>query len=282
MEFTKCQGAGNDFVIIDNRDRKVEEKLQELHVDLPTFVKKVCALHTGVGADGLILIEEPDNPENDFKWRFFNSDGSVAEMCGNGSRCAVRFAYEKGIAKSEHVKFETLAGVIEAWIKNNGKVVKVQLTKPFGLRRNFEISLSAVKFLANFLNTGVPHVVVPVENLENVEVVKYGREIRFHNMFAPAGTNVNFIEPAGEDTIKIRTYERGVENETLACGTGSTAAAIIAYLNGLVKQKPVRVITRGGEELIIDFDENLEKVTLEGKVYKVFEGILNYEIFEII
>jgi len=118
MEFTKCQGAGNDFIIIDNRDKKVEKKLKELGIDLPTFVRKVCAFHTGVGADGLILIEEPDNSENDFKWQFFNSDGSVAEMCGNGSRCAVRFAYENGIVRSEHVKFETLAGVIEAWIKD--------------------------------------------------------------------------------------------------------------------------------------------------------------------
>lgn len=280
MRFTKCQGAGNDFILIDNRDGKVNRKLQELGIDMPTFVRKLCAFHTGVGADGLILIEEPDNPENDFKWQFFNSDGSVAEMCGNGSRCAVRFAYENCIAKSEHVKFETLAGVIEAWVKKGGKVVKVQLTKPFGLKTNFEIKLGDVKLTANFLNTGVPHVVVPVENLENVDVVKYGREIRYHEMFAPAGTNVNFIEPVSEDTIKIRTYERGVENETLACGTGSTAAAIIAYKQGLVKKKPVKVITKGGEILTIDFDDNLEKVYLEGKVYKVFEGDLAFEIFE--
>ena len=280
MRFTKCQGAGNDFVIIDNRDGKVDQKLKELGIDIETFVRKVCAFHTGVGADGLILIEEPENPENDFKWRFFNSDGSVAEMCGNGSRCAVRFAYENRIARGEHVKFETLAGVIEAWVKNGGRVVKVQLTKPFGLELDFDLPLSDRTLKASFLNTGVPHVVVPVEDLENFDVVKYGREIRYHERFAPAGTNANFIEPVSEDTIRIRTYERGVENETLACGTGSTAAAIIAYKKGLVKKKPVKVITRGGEILTIDFDDNLEKVYLEGKVYKVFEGDLAFEIFE--
>jgi len=280
MEFTKCQGAGNDFILIDNRDGKVQKKLQELGVDLPTFVRKLCAFHTGVGADGLILIEEPDNPENDFKWQFFNADGSVAEMCGNGSRCAVRFAYEKGIVNKEHVKFETLAGVIEAWIKENGKVVKVQLTKPFGLKLDFEIPLEGETLKGNFLNTGVPHVVVYTNNLKEFDVRKYGSAIRYHKMFAPAGTNVNFIEPISDNEIAIRTYERGVEDETLACGTGSTASAIIAYLKGLVKEKPVKVHTKGGEILTIDFDENLEKVTLEGKVYKVFDGILSFEIFD--
>ncbi len=280
MEFTKCQGAGNDFILIDNRDGKVYKKIEELGVDLPTFVRKLCAFHTGVGADGLILIEEPDNPENDFKWQFFNADGSVAEMCGNGSRCAVRFAYEKGIAKKEHVKFETLAGVIEAWIKENGRVVRVQLTKPFGLKTDFKIPLGNVELEAHFLNTGVPHVVVHREDLERFDVKTYGSKIRYHEMFSPAGTNVNFIKPLSEGEIAIRTYERGVEDETLACGTGSTAAAIIAYLKGLVKQKPVKVHTKGGEILTIDFDDKLEKVYLEGKVYKVFEGILSFEIFD--
>jgi diaminopimelate epimerase len=280
MRFTKCQGAGNDFILIDNRDGKVNRKIEELGIDMPTFVKKLCAFHTGVGADGLILIEEPEKPENDFKWQFFNSDGSVAEMCGNGSRCAVRFAYENCIAKSEHVKFETLAGVIEAWIKDEGRVVKVQLTKPKDLELNFELPLGDTTLTARFLNTGVPHVVIPVENLDEFDVVKYGREIRYHEKFAPEGTNVNFIEPVSEDTIRIRTYERGVEDETLACGTGSTAAAIIAYKLGLVNKKPVKVITKGGEVLTVDFDDDLEKVYLEGKVYKVFEGDLAFEIFE--
>ncbi|NPB05753.1 MAG: diaminopimelate epimerase [Aquificae bacterium] len=280
MEFTKCQGAGNDFILIDNRDGKVDRKVEELGIDLPTFVRKLCAFHTGVGADGLILIEEPESPENDFKWRFFNADGSVAEMCGNGSRCAVRFAYEKGIVKKEHVRFETLAGVIEAWIKEGGRVVKVQLTKPFGLKTDFEIPLADAKLTGHFLNTGVPHVVVYREDLETFDVKKFGSQIRYHEMFAPSGTNVNFIKTLGGDRIAIRTYERGVEDETLACGTGSTAAAIIAYLKGLVKEKPVKVHTKGGEVLVVDFDENLEKVYLEGKVYKVFDGTLSFEIFE--
>jgi len=280
MEFTKCQGAGNDFILIDNRDGKVDRKVEELGIDLPTFVRKLCAFHTGVGADGLILIEDPDDPKNDFKWRFFNADGSVAEMCGNGSRCAVRFAYEKGIVKKEKVRFETLAGVIEAEIKEGGRVVKVQLTPPFGLRTDLKVPLEEGGLEAHFINTGVPHAVIVREDLETLKVKDLGAKIRYHELFAPSGTNVNFVKPIGEDAIAVRTYERGVEDETLACGTGSTAAAIIAYLKGLVEKKPIKVHTKGGEVLIIDFDEELKKVTLEGKVYKVFDGFLSFEIFE--
>ncbi|GAB6066671.1 diaminopimelate epimerase [Aquifex pyrophilus] len=277
MEFWKLQGSGNDFVVIDDRDNKVEDFLKKRGLSKEEFVKRVCAFHTGVGADGLILIKNPDNPENDFKWEFFNSDGSVAEMCGNGSRCAVRFAYERGIA-GKNVKFETLAGVIKAEVLDK-KVVKVQLTPPTKLEEK-TLKIKEGEIRGFFINTGVPHFVVPVENLERVNVIKLGRELRFHEEFQPKGTNVNFIQPVSEDTIKIRTYERGVESETLACGTGATASAIVSYLNGLVKKKPVRVITRSREELIIDFSEDLKEVYLTGSVYKTFEGVLSEEIFE--
>ena len=278
MDFWKLQGSGNDFVVIDDRDGKVERFLEKFSLSKEEFVRRVCAFHTGVGADGLILIKNPDNPENDFKWEFFNSDGSQAEMCGNGSRCAVRFAYEKGIV-GDKVRFETLAGVIKAEVLEGGKRVKVQLTPPTKpVDKTLEVEGERIE--GTFINTGVPHFVVPVKNLESLNVVKLGRAIRFHEEFQPKGTNVNFVEPTSEEEIKIRTYERGVESETLACGTGATASAIVAYLKGLIKRKPVKVITRSGEVLTIDFSEDLKEVFLEGSVKKVFEGRLSEELFE--
>ena len=277
MDFAKLQGSGNDFILIDNRDGKVYRKIEELGVCLKEFILKVCQLHTGVGADGLILIEEPENPENDFKWQFFNSDGSEAEMCGNGSRCAVRFCYDLGIV-NDRVSFETLAGVIRAEVLEGGKRVKVQLTPPSEpLEKTLRVE--GTDFEGVFINTGVPHFVVPVKDIDKVDVKKLGRAIRFHEEFQPKGTNVNFIEAVAEDTIKIRTYERGVESETLACGTGATAGAIVAYLKGFVSRKPVQVITKSEEVLGVDFDENFREVFLNGAVYKVFEGILSYDIF---
>lgn len=270
------QGSGNDFILIDNRDGKVETFLQKLEMGISDFVKAVCLFHRGVGADGLILIEEPQNPDNHFRWRFFNSDGSLAEMCGNGSRCAVRFAYDRGIVVGSEVRFETLAGVIRAWVLQGGKRVKVQLTSPHSLRE-ISLEVDGITVKGYFINTGVPHFVAPVDGLERIDVVRLGRSIRFHREFEPKGTNVNFIEPLSESSISIRTYERGVESETLACGTGAVASALIAYTKGMVKSKPVEVHTRGGEILRVDMSEDMKEVFLEGGVCKVFEGFLTEE-----
>uniref|UniRef100_A0A7C2ZHN6 Diaminopimelate epimerase n=1 Tax=Hydrogenobacter sp. TaxID=2152829 RepID=A0A7C2ZHN6_9AQUI len=276
MEFAKLQGSGNDFIVIDNRDGKVDKLIEKIGISIKDFVVGLCAFHTGIGADGLILIEDPENKENHFKWRFFNSDGSVAEMCGNGSRCAVRFAYEKGMV-GEEVRFETLAGIIRAWVLDSGRRVKVQLTKPFGYK-DVALEVDGQRIEGSFINTGVPHFVAVVKNLDGLDVKKLGRAIRFHKEFEPKGTNVNFIEPIGERAIRIRTYERGVEAETLACGTGATASALVAYKKGLVKERPVEVYTKSGELLRIDFDQGLEEVFLEGGVCKVFEGIFTEEV----
>jgi diaminopimelate epimerase len=277
MDFAKLQGSGNDFVVIDNRDERVYRKLEELGLCLKEFVVKVCELHRGVGADGLILIENPEDPSNDFRWQFFNADGSEAEMCGNGSRCAVRFCYDMGIVE-EKVSFETLAGVIKAEVLDGGKRVKVQLTPPSEpLEKTFRVEGEKIEGV--FINTGVPHFVVPVRNIEEIDAVKLGRRIRFHEEFQPKGTNVNFVEPVSDRAIRIRTYERGVESETLACGTGATASAVVSFLKGFIKETPVEVITKSGEVLRISFDEGLREVFLEGSVYKVFEGSLSYEIF---
>jgi diaminopimelate epimerase len=202
----------------------------------------------------------------------------VAEMCGNGSRCAVRFAFDEGIVGKE-VRFETLAGVIKAYVLDGGKRIKVQLTPPKDYREVL-LSLDTQSIEGYFTNTGVPHFVAVVKDLENIDVIKLGRAIRFHPEFQPKGTNVNFIEREGDDAIRIRTYERGVEGETLACGTGATASAIVAYKNGIVSKKPVRVLTKGGEVLAIDFDDEFKEVFLEGGVVRVFDGFLRRELFE--
>ena len=278
MEFAKLQGSGNDFILIDNRDERFYEFLEKTGLCLKDFVVRVCERNRGVGADGLIIIENPEDPSNDFRWLFYNSDGSEAEMCGNGSRCAVRFCYEKGIV-DEDVSFETLAGVIKAKVLESGKRVRVQLTKPSEPEKRV-ISVNGKQIEGVFINTGVPHFVVPVEDVNNIDVVSTGREIRFHDEFQPKGTNVNFISPSSENTIKIRTYERGVESETLACGTGATASAIVSHIMGITSGKPVMVHTRGGEILTIDFDDEFKNVFLEGRVVKVFDGILSLDMFK--
>jgi len=179
----------------------------------------------------------------------------------------------------KEVRFETLAGVIKAYVLDGGKRIKVQLTPPKEYRE-VSLSLDAQSIEGYFINTGVPHFVAVVNDLEKIDVKKLGRAIRFHPEFQPKGTNVNFIEREGDDAVRIRTYERGVEGETLACGTGATASALIAYKKGIVSKKPVRVLTKGGEVLAIDFDNDFREVFLEGGVVRVFDGFLRRELFE--
>lgn len=271
------QGSGNDFILIDNRDGKVELFLQRLGLEIKDFVLALCRPHRGIGADGLILVENPISPENHFRWQFFNADGSVAEMCGNGSRCAVRFAYDRGMVDKE-VRFETLAGVIKAQVLEGGSRVKVQLTKPRDYRQ-VTLNVDGHTIEGSFIDTGVPHFVVVVDELDALDVKKLGRAIRFHKEFEPKGTNVNFIQPLSHRAVRIRTYERGVEGETLACGTGAVASALVAYRKGLVREKPVEVHTKGGELLRVDFKDSLEETFLEGGVCKVFEGFFSEELF---
>ncbi len=262
MRFSKLSGSGNDFIIIDNMSLEIDSD------DFRKIVPKICRRAVSVGADGVIILEPSERV--DFRWRFFNSDGSEAEMCGNGGRCAARFAYERGIAPRRMV-FETLAGLIRAEVA--GRRVKVQLTPPFGWR---EGRLEDLGVDYHFVNTGVPHVVVLVGDVESVDVEALGRRIRFHEEFAPAGANVNFASLSG-DHLVIRTYERGVEAETLACGTGATACALVAARKGLVSP-PVRVKTRGGEELVVHVEN--ENVFLEGLTRWVYDGLLKEEAWQ--
>ncbi|WP_025270436.1 diaminopimelate epimerase [Hippea sp. KM1] len=267
IPFFKMNGSGNDFIIINNRENIVEESID---IPLQEFVRRVCKRQLSVGADGLILIEK--DSEYDFRWRFFNSDGSEAEMCGNGSRCAARFAYLNNIAPL-NMKFLTLAGVIEAQITGLN-TVRVQLTKPKDYRDNIE--LDGVDMSLSFINTGVPHAVYFVNSVDVVDVKGIGEKTRYHDYFAPDGTNVNFVEVVTPHTLRIRTYERGVEDETLACGTGATASALVAILKGKC-ETPVEVITKSGNRLkVYAYMENgdIKKVYLEGDALLTYIGTM--------
>jgi diaminopimelate epimerase len=267
----KMSGSGNDFILIDHRDPFLKEE------GLKDLVRKVCRRRISVGADGLILIER--SQKADFKWRFYNADGSEAEMCGNGGRCVARFAYLKGIAGSS-LKFETLAGILTAQVEE--KKVKLEMTKPLGLKLDESLLVDGKKQVFSSINTGVPHAVLFVEDLEGGDIVPMGRAIRFHSHFAPNGTNVNFIRLEKGSQLSIRTYERGVEDETLACGTGAVASALIAALKGFVKS-PVSIKTRGGEILIVHFEieaKEVKKVFFEGDVHIIYEAEMWEEAYQ--
>jgi len=271
IEFYKLQASGNDFILLDNL--KVKNKPSATFYR--KFAKKYCSRKLGIGADGLLVIE-PSKKAN-FKMRIFNVDGSEAEMCGNGARSVGLWA---SLVKSKkNVKFESEAGIIEAKVEGKGKSarVKIKTSVPFGLK--MDLSLSGRKMKVNFINTGVPHTVIFVEGLEKININKIGREVRFHKQFKPAGTNVNFVEIKSKDSLSIRTYERGVEAETLACGTGTIAAAIIFWFKlnpGLRAKKAISIFvkTKNGDILRVTFDvgRKVSNVWLEGEAYLVYRG----------
>ncbi len=268
ISFTKMESGGNDFIIIDNRKKILPGSLSRLAVNL-------CRRRSAIGADGLILLDKAKKA--DYRMRIFNPDGSEPEMCGNGARCLARFAFIKGIGSAEAV-METKAGNVEAQVR--GRKVKARLGNPSNINLNFKISLkTGVSQKVNFINTGVPHAVVFVSSLNKVDVENLGRAIRYHKRFAPSGANVNFVALQGRNSINIRTYERGVEDETLACGTGAVAAALISGSQGKVSS-PVKVHTQGGETLKVEYviekdksgREKFKGVWLEGDVRVVYEG----------
>jgi diaminopimelate epimerase len=265
IPFYKMHGGGNDFVLIDHREGFIPEAEKQ------EFARRVCHRQLGAGADGMILIEA--SLTANFRWRFYNADGSEPEMCGNGGRCAARFAVLNGIAPAT-LAFETLAGVIEAEVK--GRRVKLLMAGVGDFILGQTIPLEGQALLGHFLKVGVPHVAVPVADLEGAPVTQWGRAVRFHPLFAPGGTNVNFIRVEGPQTLRIRTYERGVEDETLACGTGAVASALTAARLGQVVS-PVTVHTRGGEALTVFFTpdgEAFTQVFLEGDALVSYQGEL--------
>ena len=263
VPFFKMQGCGNDFVCVDNRVLGVDPAA------MPDLVLPVCRKAFGVGADGMIFFDHaPEGSGLAYIWHFFNADGSRAEMCGNGSRCAARLAWMLGIAPARHV-FGTDAGPIEAEVDPDSNQVTVQLTPPKDLRMAIDIEVEGRPFHLHFVNTGVPHAVAVMDHLELVDVWKLGRAIRQHQYFAPAGTNVNFISSEEKGTLSLRTYERGVEDETYACGTGAVASAIVARELGMTGEE-TDITTTGGEVLGVILRDG--KTYLRGAAELVFKG----------
>ncbi|MDR3112418.1 MAG: diaminopimelate epimerase [Elusimicrobiota bacterium] len=264
IDFSKLSAAGNDFVLIDNRNSKISAQ------NYQNITKKLCDRKYAIGADGLIFLEKSENA--DFKMKYFNSDGSHASMCGNGGRSVAKFAYVLGAAREEMV-FETDAGIVNAEIFPNDRV-KLSLYEPKNLKRDLKITVYEKEFNIDFIDTGVPHAVIFADDIEKIDVVKYGRFLRHHSNFAPDGTNVDFVQVLAGNTLLVRTYERGVEDETLACGTGITACGIISVLKNLAVS-PVKIIARGGDNLEVSLETDNKKVknvTLEGPAVVTFEG----------
>ena len=268
IPFTKMSGTGNDFIIIDHRQPFLDD------TGLSELVRAVCRRKFSVGADGLILIENATDA--DFSWKFFNGDGSSAEMCGNGARCAARYAYAKNIAPA-NMRFLTQAGEIEAQVI--GDSVKIRMTPPTDIHLQHVLDIDGEEKNIHSINTGVPHAILFMEDASTAPVFEWGSIVRHHEYFQPAGTNVNFVKLFAENSLHVRTYERGVEAETMACGTGAVAAAIVGGLLGYVKP-PVTVKTSGGEQLIIHFvlpesqEHQVTEVFLEGPAEFIYEGQL--------
>ncbi|MBI4352551.1 MAG: diaminopimelate epimerase [Candidatus Omnitrophica bacterium] len=262
LSFTKMAGAGNDFILLDNRRNRLKGDFSDL-------ARRLCRRKESVGADGLLLLEK--SKEADVRMRIWNPDGSEADMCGNGVRCLAKFAVENRLA-GPRLSIETPAGIIRARVLDSR--VKVKMLNPKDLRLNIDLPAGRKKVRLHFIHTGVPHAVLFYPSLHDCDVAGLGRAIRRHPYFGPRGTNVNFVSLRVGNGIDIRTYERGVEGETLSCGTGSTAGALIlAALKGF--RPPVSVHTRSGEILKIYFKRKglaFREVYLEGPVQKTFEG----------
>ncbi|MDI6774318.1 MAG: diaminopimelate epimerase [Verrucomicrobiota bacterium] len=267
IAFWKMHGAGNDFVLVDDRVRTFP-------ASDTAWLANICARRTGVGCDGIVLIQPSETA--DFKMRFFNPDGGEAEMCGNAARCAARLAREIGAAPNR-MSIQTVAGVVRAEMA--GHDVRLRMTDPVDWRLDRTLDVKGRKLAYSFVNTGVPHVIVETDDLAGCDALALGAAIRYHPEFKPAGTNANFIAITGPDALSIRTCERGVEAETLACGTGIVAAAITAARRGRVKP-PVRVAAASGDALIVDFKltaSSAADVTLFGPAVHVFQGALQYQ-----
>ena len=252
IAFNKYQGTGNDFIIIDNRNSIFSP-------DNSALIKKLCDRRFGIGADGLILINNKTG--FDFEMVYFNADGFIGTMCGNGGRCTADFALKSGIAEKK-LRFIAADGIHFA--ESDGELIRLKMN-----------DVNEIRSVAGnyFINTGSPHYVIFTKELGNLDVFNEGRKIRQSKDFQPGGTNVNFVE-SESNGIFVRTFERGVEDETLSCGTGVTASAIASVLSGHFVSSPVNVRTRGGN-LSVEFDVNgtqISDIWLCGPATFVFEG----------
>ena len=267
FNFWKMHGAGNDFVLLDDRDLSFPAAERE-------WLCSIAQRRNGIGCEGVILIQPSDKA--DFRMRFYNPDGGEVEMCGNGARCVARLASELGVAPVT-MSIDTVAGVLRADV--DGDDVCLHMTLPIDWTPALSLQLAEGPVTVSSLNTGVPHVVRFLDSeeaLAALDVRRAGSEVRYHSQFAPAGTNANYVAILDATTIRVRTYERGVEAETMACGTGITAAALAAMQQGLVTG-PVRVHAASGDVLTVDgrlTDEGADAVTLRGPAVHVYRGVI--------
>ena len=267
IPFYKMTGAGNDFVMVDNRDLALS------HLLTGENIARLCNRRFGIGADGLIAVEPSQNMA-DVRMRYYNADGGEAEMCGNGARCFTAFVSHLSGGKITKLCFETLAGTVRGLVNLDGSV-SIRLTNPHGLKLNILPADGIIPAPVHFLNTGVPHAVVFLPDVENIDLNTMGAYLRYHRTFAPAGTNADFATVLSDRHLRLRTYERGVEGETLACGTGITATALLhAALTGAAS--PIKVDAAGGDTLSVAFTRigstEFSDVTLTGPATIVFRG----------
>jgi diaminopimelate epimerase len=241
IPFLKMHGAANDFVVVDHR----LPILPGVGAGLEPLVRRLCDRRRGVGADGLLLLEP--EPDHDFAMRYFNADGRPAEFCGNGARCLARLALDLGLGSGGEVRFRTAAGIMRARRSRDGRGIELRFGAVDGGGPIETVAAAARTFAGRRMQTGVPHFVVPVERVESVPVPEWGAALRHHACFGPAGTNVDFVARLSAGRVAMRTYERGVEAETLACGSGAMAAALWAVAEG--DRPPITVVTAGGDEL---------------------------------
>ncbi len=267
IQFTKMSGAGNDFVIVDDR-------AGVLHIDEPALAQSLCSRHRGVGADGLLLIRQCKRSM--FMMEYYNADGSYGGMCGNGGRCIARYAFLKGFAPAS-MKFEALDHNYAARIE--GTHVHLTMKNAAGLRRQESVRVGDSIFEGVFIDTGSPHFVTFVDNVDTVNVIESGKLLRFHPAFGKEGANIDFVQSVTPDSILMRTYERGVEDETLACGTGAVASALVSVLHAIGLER-VAVTVRSGERLSVSFkrtEEGFSDVVLSGSAHVLFTGKLLFD-----
>lgn len=263
LQFTKMNGAGNDFVMLDNRDLSLSLTTEQ--------IAALCDRHRGIGADGLLLVE-PAQSGGDFRMRYYNADGGEAEMCGNGARCFGSFVNHLHGGSLTSIRFETQAGMISAEFENGQ--VRINMSEPHSLQLSQYLPVAGQNLVVHSVNTGVPHAVVFVDDLKSTDVRTLGAGLRYHDAFKPKGTNANFVSVFAPDSIAIRTYERGVEDETLACGTGMVASALIHH-ERTGAPSPVSVLVKGGDTLQVGFTregDSYRNVTLFGPADFVFTG----------
>ncbi|MBI4597280.1 MAG: diaminopimelate epimerase [Candidatus Omnitrophica bacterium] len=289
IPFTKMAGTGNDFIVVDARRRQCNGVSRRWSA----VSQALCDRHHGIGADGMLLLEPSRSAAA--KMRIFNADGSEAEMCGNGARCVALYLahstprpdpQSRGGQHTAHsskaITLETLAGTLSARVQGNRVATRMMEPTELQLQQSLKVGARTIRY--GFVNTGVPHMVVAVPNLETIDVEGLGRRLRFHKVFAPQGTNVNFIQRLGPHRLKIRTYERGVEDETLACGTGMVASAIVAVLGrAKASSRPQRfrmtLQPRSGELVAVSCMAQPQRgtwrvadVVMEGPAQRVFDG----------